>query len=62
MSSVPSGSPEAAIPQHHRAAAILALWNGPFEIAVVERVILDLDRQALVGGIEGGALASPPRT
>ena len=44
--------PDAAIPQHDGAAAILAFGNGAFEIAIVQRVILDLDRQPLVGGIE----------
>ena len=40
--------PGALVPEHHRAAAILALGNGAFEIAIVERVVLDMHRQALV--------------
>ncbi len=44
--------PIAAVPELHRAAAILTLRNRPFEIAIVQRVILDLDREALVGGIK----------
>ncbi len=48
--------PVAAIPQHHRATAILTLWNRAFEVAIVERVILDLDldldRETLVVRIE----------
>ena len=39
--------PVAAIPQLHRAAAILAFGNGALEVAVVERMVLDLDRQPL---------------
>jgi hypothetical protein len=39
-------------PQHHRAAAVLALGYGSLEVAVVERMRLDLDRQPLVGGID----------
>ena len=46
------GRPEAAIPQKNRAAAILALGNGAFEIAIIEGMILKLHRQALFGGIE----------
>ena len=46
------GFPEAAIPQLHGAAAILVVRDGAFEIAVIQRVILDLDRQPLVVGIE----------
>ena len=44
--------PVAAVPQLHRAAAILAFRNGPFEVAVIERMVLDLDRQPLVVRIE----------
>ena len=46
------GFPSAAIPQHDGAPAILAFGNGAFEITVIERVILDLDRQPLVVRIE----------
>ena len=46
------GFPGAAIPQHDGAAAILAFGNGAFEITVIERVILDLDRQPLVVRID----------
>ena len=37
------GCPVAAIPKLHRAAAILTRGNGPFEIAVVERMVFDFD-------------------
>ena len=40
--------PTAAIPDDHRAAAILALRDRAFEIAVFERVILDMHRQTLL--------------
>ena len=42
--------PMAAVPDHHSAAAILALRNGPFERVVGNRVILDLDCQPLFSG------------
>ena len=54
------GRPEAAVPQHDRAAAVLALGDRAFEVAVVERVVLDLDRQPLVGGVERRALGHRP--
>jgi hypothetical protein len=44
------GKPVAAVPQLHYAAAILALGNGAFEIAIFKRVVLD--RKALVGSGE----------
>ena len=44
--------PVPAIPQLHRPAAVLAFRNRAFEVAVVERVVLHLDRQALVCRIE----------
>ena len=40
--------PSAAVPQLHRAAAILVLRDRAFEIAVVERMVLDFDRKPLV--------------
>jgi hypothetical protein len=45
------GRPVAAIPQHHRAAAVLALGDGALEVAIVERMILDLHGQAAIGRI-----------
>ena len=42
------GLPVAAVPELHRAAAILALGDGALEVAIVERMILDLHRQPLV--------------
>ncbi len=48
------GFPITTVPELHGAAAILALRNRAFEIAVVERMVLDLDRQPLVVRIERG--------
>src|SRR5882757_4190857 len=52
--------PGAAVPELHGAAAILIFRNRAFEIAVVERMILDLDRQPLVVRIERGAARHRP--
>src|SRR5215510_5440872 len=35
------------IPEHHRSAAVLAFWDRPLERVVLDRMILDLHRQAL---------------
>ena len=40
--------PVAPIPKLDRAAAVLALRNRAFKVAIVQRMILDLDRQPLV--------------
>ena len=37
-------SPEAPVPKHDGAAAVLALRDGAFEISIVERVVLNLNR------------------
>src|SRR5690606_33240314 len=52
--------PGALVPEHHRAAAILALGDGSFEVAIVERMVLDADGEALVGGVGGGPLGHGP--
>ena len=46
------GLPIAAVPQHDRSAAILTLGDRPLEVAIIERMVLDLDRQPLVRRIE----------
>ena len=46
------GLPIAAVPQHDRAAAILTLGDRPFEVAIIERMIFDLDRKPLVMRVE----------
>src|SRR5262245_50618531 len=52
--------PEAAIPEHNGATAVFALGNRPLEVAVVERMVLDLDRQSFVARIAGGPLGYRP--
>ena len=54
------GFPGAAIPQHDGAAAILIFRNGAFEIAVIERMVLDLDRESLVVRVERRATRHRP--
>src|SRR5690606_1859942 len=41
--------PCAAIPDDNRPAAIFALRDGAFKVAIVERVVLDMDSQPLFG-------------
>ena len=53
--------PIAAVPELHRAAAILALGDGALEVAIVERMILGLHRQPLDLGIERRPLGHRPR-
>ena len=55
------GSPRAAVPDHHGAAAVLALRNDALELVVLDRVVLDLHRQALDGRVERGPLRDRPR-
>ena len=52
--------PVAPIPEHDRAATILALRDRAFEITIVERVVLDLDREPLVARIERRPLGYRP--
>src|ERR1700761_3780148 len=52
--------PSPLIPQHDGTAAILALGNGAFETAVIERMILDMHGEPFVGGIETGATRDGP--
>ncbi len=40
--------PAAAVPDHHRAAAVFALRDGALEFVVVDRVVLDLHGEPLV--------------
>src|ERR1700676_265845 len=55
------GLPIDAIPQLHGAAAVFALGYRAFKVAVVERVVLDLDGEALVVRIERRAARHRPR-
>src|SRR5690606_15919536 len=50
----------AAVPEHHRPSAVLALGDRPLELAVVDRMVLDFHRQALDGRIDARALRHGP--
>ena len=52
--------PCAAIPHKHRAAAVFALGDRAFERAVVERMVLDFDREPLLAGDEARAARHRP--
>ena len=52
--------PRALVPEHDDPRAV-ALGDDAFERAVLDRVILDVHRQTLVGGIDRGALGHGPR-
>ena len=47
--------PRSAVPKHHRAAAILTLWDRPLEGSVIERRILHMHREPFVLGVGAGA-------
>jgi hypothetical protein len=53
--------PCALVPQDHRPGPVLAGRDHPLEVAVLERVILDLHGEPLVGRVGGGALGHGPR-
>ena len=57
---VPLGRPGAAIPELHGAAAILAVRDRALEIAIQQRVVLDLYGQALLRRIERRPLGHRP--
>ncbi len=42
------GFPKASIPELNRAAPILAFGDRALEIAVIERVVFNLDRQSFI--------------
>ena len=52
--------PGAAVPHDHVAAAVLAARDHALEVGVVERVVLDVDREVPRRGIEGQALRHRP--
>src|SRR5262249_49812293 len=54
------GTPTAAVPDHHGAAAVFALRDDAFEFAVLERVILDAHRQMLFAGRQAEPLRDSP--
>src|ERR1700712_1136787 len=53
--------PIAAIPNHNRAAAVLPLRNRPFKVAVIQRMVFDLNRKPFIMRIEGRTLSDRPR-
>jgi hypothetical protein len=52
--------PITAIPQHDRAAAILTLGDRPFEVAIIERMIFNLDGKPFVTRVERGTFGQSP--
>src|SRR5258708_10103207 len=54
------GRPVAAVPNHHRTAAVLSFGDGALEVAILERMIFDLDGEALFAGIERGTASHRP--
>src|SRR5712692_5356790 len=52
----------AAVPHDHRARAVIAFGDQPFEITVFDRMVLDHHGQPLVVWIERGSLRYRPRT
>src|SRR4051812_1813783 len=53
-------NPVAAIPDHHGPAAILALRYGTFECVVFDRVVLDVNGQALLSRHQARAFGNRP--
>src|SRR5579884_2625825 len=49
------------VPKHHRASAVIAGWNGAFETAVIERMILNFDRETPVAAFHGKPFGNGPR-
>src|SRR5688572_19308293 len=54
------GLPRAAVPEHDGAPPVLAHGDRAFKLAVLDRVVLDLDGEALVGGVEARTLGHGP--
>src|SRR4030095_16211628 len=54
------GIPRAAIPYHHGTAAVFAFRYDAFESTVLDRMILDVHRETLVGGIETRTFRNGP--
>jgi hypothetical protein len=52
--------PVPTVPNHDGASAILALRDGAFKVAVIQRMVLDLDCEPLVMWIEGRTLGDGP--
>ena len=52
--------PGAAVPGLHGAGAIMSVGDGALEVGIVQRVVLDMNGDALVGGVQGGPFANGP--
>ncbi len=52
--------PYAAVPQQHGAAAILPFGDDALEPAIIDRVVLDLDSEPLLTGVEARTLRHRP--
>src|SRR5262249_34602897 len=57
---VGQGSPAALIPADDLTGTVVAIGDDAREIGVLDRVVLDFDGQALLGGIGGGTLGDRP--
>ena len=53
-------NPAALVPQHDRSSAIFSFGDGPFEIAIIERMIFGPHREALVCGVDAWPLGNGP--
>src|SRR6266446_1684581 len=54
------GNPCSAVPQQYRTGAVLLRGNDAFEGSVLDRMVFDVHRQALVGRVEAGPLGNGP--
>src|SRR5262249_40112055 len=54
------GRPRALVPDHHRAAAVGALRNDSLEAAVLDRMVLDMHREALLARDQARPLGHCP--
>ena len=59
-SASPSAVPGSVVPDHDGAAAVFAFGDRAFELAVLQRMVFDLDGQALFRRIEAGAFWDGP--
>ncbi len=57
---IPLGDPGAFVPELHGSRTVIPLGNDAFEAAVLQRMVLHLDRQPPVPGLETGALGNRP--
>ena len=57
---VSNRSPRSPIPQHDRSCAILFRRNDPFKTPILKRMVLHMDSQTLVCGIQAGPFRNSP--